>query len=210
MARLIRGDEETFDYLVHGKHDNRMQDFISERLDQLERVSHTLFDAGSRFTERARQSFDRFYDSKAMQYARAATRAVKSIWGNDDIRVLADLEMVQSAKKRQQKFIMAEPAVRKLFHKGQCEGYADSYVDDAPGVIGESHYMYRRLRHGVVEECGENGEDFKSTTYDEILDDPDDFMDTEEQVNHELTMDVVLIALAKRGADPTSRYNADL
>lgn len=210
MARLIKGDDDTFDYLVHGNYSSRVTEFISDRMDRLERLSPTLFDAGSSFVSRAREAFDSFIDSKAMHYAKAALRTVKSMWGSDTIRVLMDVEETQSAKKRQQKAIMSHPAVRALFHKGKVEGYAESYVDDAPGVIGEEHYMYRRTMHGQVVECGEDGEDWKSTTYDEILDDPGDFMDPDEIVNHELTMDVVLLALARRQKDPTSRYGADL
>lgn len=210
MARLIRGDDDTFDYLVHGNYDSRITEFISDRMDRLERTSATLFEAGNNFLSRSREAFDRFTDSKAMHYARSAVRTVKSLWGSDTIRVLKDVEEIQSSKKRQQKAIMAHPAVRALYHKGKVEGFAESYVDDAPGVVGEEHYTYRRTMHGQVVECGENGEDWKSTTYDEILDDPGDYMDTDEQVNHELTMDVVLMALAKRGKDPTSRFGADL
>ncbi len=207
MARLIHGDDDTFDYLTYGGHDNRIQRYVSDRLDSLERASSTLFRAGDDFISTARESFERFYDSEAVRYARAAIRAVGSIWGSDEIRVITELDKLQSMKPRQQRLVMANPMIRALYHKQKIEGFAESYQDDQPGVIGAEHYDYRRLMHGVVED---DGDDWRSTTYDEELKDEDDFLTPDEQIDAMLTNDATLIFIRKRGKDPTSRYNADL
>ena len=210
MARLIHGDDDTFDYLTYGGHDNRIERYVSSRIDNLERASSTLFRAGEDFISKARESFERFYDSEAVRYARAATRAVRSIWGSDEIRVFEKLEDIQSMKPRQQRLVMANPMIRALYLKQKIEGYAESYVDNQPGAIGAEHYDYRRLMNGVVEECGEDGEDWRATTYDEELHDGDDFLTPDEQVDALLTNDRTLIFIRQRGKDPTSRFNADL
>jgi len=206
MARFIEGDDESFDYMFYGEQDRGLQSYFSERL---ERASSGLQRAGSEFLERARNMHERFYNSDAVRYARAAARIVESVWTSDEVRRIVDLKGLQTAKPRMQRWLMAEPTYRKLYNEGRAAGYGESYEDIDPGKLGEEHYDYRRVMSGMVVEL--DGDcDWESTTYDEDLHDENDRLMVDEQVD--ITESWHLMAhYAKLGKnDPGSRFDDEL
>jgi len=206
MARFFEGDEESFDYMFYGEQDRRMESFISDRL---ERASSGLQRASSEFLDRARGMYDRFYNSDAVRYARAAARVVESVWISDEVRRLTSLKALQTAKPRMQRWLMAEPTYRKLFNEGKAAGYGESYENLDPGKLGEEHYDYRRVMSGMMID-GEGDEDWVATTYDEDLYDENDRLSVDEQVD--ITESWHLMAhYAKLGKnDPGSRFDDEL
>jgi hypothetical protein len=63
---------------------------------------------------------------------------------------------MQQAPVVMQRWIMAEPTVRTLYHKQECDGFSDTYKDMSPGIVGEQHYDYRRVMDGVIQEDGDS------------------------------------------------------
>lgn len=133
--------------LLYGqKHPNTLQYF--ER--QLENVSQTLTDAGKSFMSNAHDLWNRYNGSEAMHLARAALRKAGSIFQQDSVRPLWELSDIQNAPLTMQRWIMAEPTVRKMFNEQRCDGYSSTYVDMHPGSIEGDHYDYRRVMNGLV------------------------------------------------------------
>lgn len=205
MAMVLDGGAGLFDSLIYGQGHPGTQQFIQSQLDF---NPSALTEAGHRFYSGARELYDRIAGSEAMRVARAAKRAVGSIWQSDEIRVLTTIDEMQWAPLTMQRWIMAEPTVREMYKEQRIEGYQGSYVDPfADQGVGEDHYDWRRVNNGIVTET-EDG--WQSTTYfEELL--PDDVeLDMDLQVDIMDTWENVLKIIRKGGDDPTSRWNASL
>lgn len=211
MAQIIDGGDLMFESLMYGRAHPGTVQFIQNQLDF---ASSALSDAGRRFTEQAHQMYAHLESSNAMRAIRAVGRSIRSLWQLDEIRPLTDIGLLQHAPLCMQRYIMAQPQARSLFHQQRLDGYSDTYVDLHPGAIGEEHYDYRRVMDGmvVVQETpdAEGNFDYTATTYfDELL--PDDI-----ELSLDEQMDVIeswqhLQSYLERGKeDPTSKFNADM
>lgn len=207
MALIIEGGEEHFNALLYPKPTQRVYDFISS---QFQTVSSNLTEAGHKFAEYSRDLYENTVNSTAIRTAQAAIRRVNSLWQSDSIRSLTDIGSLQQAPVIMQRFIMAEPNIRRLYNNQQCEGYDNSYVDIHPGDIGENHYDYRRVMDGVVVVSDNDDGEWESTTYfDELL--PDDFeLEFEEQIDILDSWDAAKILIKEGKDDPTSVWNSEL
>lgn len=204
MAQVIMGGAETFNALAYGKQHPNLQKFLHQ---QQESFSQNLNEAGMRYAERARSVYEKLNNSDAMRIARAIGRKAKSIWQCDEILPLTNIGQLQQAAPKMQRWIMAEPSIRKLYHSGQCDGYTGSYVDMSPKDIGENHYDYRRVMDGMFVE-NEDG-DLESISYLDEVDDGDDLM-IEEQTDILLSWSAVQRAVIEYGDDCTSKWNSSL
>lgn len=112
---------------------------------------------------------------------------------------------------------MANQKVREMYHNQQLDGYADTYLDLAPGQRGEDHYDYRRVMDGVVQDCkiinaeGEEEDSWMMSFYFEgELAEGDRKLDVTE-VSHILsTWDAMQAILAAGEADPTNPFGGSL
>lgn len=149
MVAVVYGGDHVFNALVSGEqHPNNSNYFRN----QLESVSTALTDFGRSFYSNVHDLYDQFNGSEAMRLARDALRSVKGIFIENTIQYITDINSFQSAPTVMQRWIMANPVVREPYHQQKCCGYAGSYVDVSPGVIGEQHYDYRRVMTGVVQD----------------------------------------------------------
>jgi hypothetical protein len=98
-----------------------------------------------------------FNGSEAMRLAQAAINRAGSVFQADTIRDLYQIGELQNAPLVMQRFIMANPVVRDLYHQQRCDGYSDTYLDMEPGAVGLAHYDYRRVITGMVMEDEEHG-----------------------------------------------------
>ena len=211
MAHFIDGGTLMFDSLLYGRPHPSTQQFLASQFQQL---SSNLTTAGQRFMESAAEVFEKLAGSEAERVLRAVGRNIRSMWQLDEIRMLSTIGELQTAPLTMQRWIMAEPMVRQMYHDQRVDGYSESYVDVHPGDIGESHYDYRRVMDGVLvddEEPDNNGDpSWHATTYiEELLPEDRDLL-LEEQVDILQTWEHVRAAIKRGKEDPTSRFNADL
>ncbi len=120
---------------------------------QFNNFTGVLTGTANDFIQRSREQFERFNSSAAMEFAR---NMVKSVMGTaevttDRITTLWEVNQFQGASIPMQRWVMANPVVRDLYHAQGCEGYSDTYVDMQPKVSGEEHYDYRRVMDGVIQ-----------------------------------------------------------
>lgn len=210
MAQVFEGGDDYFNALTSGTPHQGTIAFITGQFNQ---SSANLTEGGRRFYEQARNAVEQAVRSSGMRLAQAATRKIRSLWDADCVRVLKDVGDFQYAPLRMQRYIMAEPTIRALYQKQQCDGYSDTYIDLHPGVIGADHYDYRRVMDGVVvySEPDESGEtSWSSTTYlDDLIEDDNDL--AFEEQNDILESWENSRELSKKTKDDlTSVYNAEL
>lgn len=198
---------DVFDSFVYG---GRMN---SNNIDYIERSSRKL---STRLSESARRFYDRVeeevykrYDhSEAVRLARAAARRVANIWQRDGIYYLEDIGAIQNAKPDMQRAIMADPVVRRRYHRQEIDGYSETYTDLEPGKVGVNHYDYRQITNGIF--MDEDDGELNATTYYEDLREGDSDYDPLEQVDILRQWDRIRIILNKAKEDPTSRWNSSL
>lgn len=210
MAQIIDGGGFMFDALAYGQAHPGTQGFLAR---QFEQTTNVLTDAGAAFMAQARDMYERLSGSTAARMLRAAGRSIRNFWQVDEIRPLREIGELQVAPPSMQRWIMAEPTVRALFHKQRLDGYSDTYVDVDPQGIGEDHYDYRRVMDGILvvnEDPESEGPEWTATSYlDELLPDDRD-LSIEEQIDILQTWEFAKDAIRRNREDPTSRYNADL
>jgi hypothetical protein len=207
VAQVIIGGTDEFNALVFGnKHPGTMQ-FLQRQVEQLPQISQTLTDAGRQFFSTARDLYEKYNGAEAMRLARAALRKAGSVFQKDVVRSIWEMGELQHAPSVMQRWIMANPAVRSMFHEQRCDGYADTYVDVFPGSIGRQHYDYRRVMDGVVEQ-EEDG--FRVSMYLDPLIEGDRDLSTDEKVDILATWQVVAKLMRADGEDPTSPFGNKL
>lgn len=203
MAEFIDGDSLYFKSAVYGAPDWKALEFLSN---QYNNISTFAKDTSLEFFNNAKMMYDKLSGSTAMRMARQASAMVGTMWDADEIRYLKALTDIQLAKTVMQRWIMANPVVREMYHAQAVDGYSDTYIDLHPGDIGENHYDYRRVMNGIAVEVDDR---ILCTTYpDELLDEKE--LSIEEQVDILLTWDQIEKHLNERKEDPTSKWGSSL
>ena len=103
---------------------------------------------------------------------------------------------------------MANPVVRQTYHEQKCDGYSDTYIDNQPSAIKETHYDYRRVMDGVVVDKDNDGWSVKF--YPDDLHDGDRELVHGEKVDILHSWDIIEMFMKAGDKDPTSQYGAAL
>ena len=205
MATVMSGGNHIFDSLAYDAPHPATQQFIQQ---QINTGTHLLTEAGARFMETSRSLYEKISGSEAMRIARAAARAHSGMWNVNRIKPLTTIADFQHPPKVMERWIMAEPTVRQLYHEQRCDGYSESYIDPEPGLVGEAHYDYRRVMNGMVQEHEEGGW-YANCYYDEMLLDEEE-LNVDEQVDIIESWTNIVSAIRNGKEDPTSKWNSDL
>jgi hypothetical protein len=208
-VQVITGGARTFSALAYQNQHPENQNYFAQKLQHFTQTfGDTVGSVAGGFMSNAAELFDKFYGSEAVRLAKAAVRKVKSIWERDDIRELFGIGEIQQAKPIMQRWIMAEPTYRQMFHDQRCDGFSNSYVDMEPGVVGEAHYDYRRVMDGLLVDDEEEG--WNMTHYIEDLKEGDVDLELDEQLTILSVWDVVRMHAKAGGEDPGSVYGDKL
>lgn len=199
------GAADSWDAIVYGEPHPSTVSFLQQQVSQF---SDTLTNAGRAFMEKSRQAFDFFNSSEAMRFARDAMQRVRGAFETPGIVNLWDLAQMQGASLTMQRWIMANPVVRKMYHEQRCDGYSDTYIDMAPCAIGKDHYDYRRVMDGYMQTTPEG--DWKIEHYLESLTEGDRDLMHEEKIDIMLTWSAMDLVLALSQDDPTSPVGGSL
>lgn len=151
------GSVDSFDFLAFPTQNPMNAVYIQN---QLSNFSQSLTDIGRKFIETSQAIYDKVNDSNAIRAAKAAVRMARGLFHPNEIVQLTNIEEIRFAQPVMQRYIMAEPNLRELYHKQLCDGYSSTYADIDPGVIGDKHYDFRRVMTGIiVDEVDEEGND---------------------------------------------------
>jgi hypothetical protein len=198
--RIITGDPGTLELFAFGEKTQSALNFLE---DQAYRLSDSLTNTGKAFMEQGREVFQRYNGSEALRAAKAAIRTVQYCFQTDIIRPLSNIGAMQQAPLSMQRWIMACPDVRELYHQQRCDGYSDTYIDMEPASIGTDHTDYRKVMSGLIQECVEGDVDWKTTIYFEG-DDDDVRLSLSEKVDIVSTWDLIKSMMTPGKEDPTS------
>lgn len=212
MAQVVIGNDATFNALISGPPQQRTIDFVRNQFSNFNQ-SAVMSAAERRFYEQASASVEQAVNSNAMRLAQSAARKLKHGWDPESIRYLSTIGEIQFAPVKMQRYIMANPMIRVMYHQGKIDGYSDTYIDREPGVVGENHYDYRRVMDGVV--VAEEHEDpdestWSSTSYWNDLEDDDSELLPEEQFDILDSWDICNELQETQPEDFTSVYGGEI
>jgi hypothetical protein len=204
MVMIVQGGPDVFADVAFGPNHPSTLQFLQQ---QVFNMSDTLTAAGREFMNRGQELFEKYNGHKAIQMAKAALRASQYMFQQDIIQPLYTLGAIQQAQPLMQRWIMACPDVREMYHMQRCDGYSTSYVDMQPGCIGEAHYDYRKVMNGIVQDGSDEDEfDWKCTTYVTDLDEDDMDLTLTEKSDILSLWDLVKTMMKPGKEDPTSPY----
>lgn len=205
MATVLYGGERELNLFTAGEPHPAMLQYMREQANML---SNYIAQTGNTFVQGALQTYENFYSDEALRHARAALSKVKGLFRPDAIMELESIYDVQQAGPLMQRYVMAEPTLRQMYHDGRCNGYQGTYVDPFPGQIGDSDYNYRRVMNGLLVETPATEEapdgDSEFVIYVEELMDGDRELELHEQVAITSTWERIRYSLANSMIDPTS------
>jgi hypothetical protein len=205
MAQFYESSLESFNALAFAPPSTSTISYLEQLVS---RPTQTLSDLSQQIMNQAVTTFENTYGSDAMRIARAAARQIGALWDENNIRALTTLAQLQTAPLKMLPYLMAETTTRRMYQEQRCDGYSGEYVDAFPGTIGESHYHYRKVMNGIIEDTDDG---WTSTQY---FDDHDEW--GEEDLTFEEQHDILRSwaslakAMMQKEDDPTSRWNASL
>lgn len=203
--QIIHGGVDTWDALAYGEQNPINTNYFRN---QIQSSFNSLNEIGRQFFSDARELYEKFNGSAAMQAVRNATRAAASVFQPNIVRSLFEIHDFQNASLVMQRWLMANPVVRQRYQEQKCDGYSDTYMDMHPGTIGETHYDYRRVMNGIIQDTEDDG--WKVKFYpDELLNgDRELFLD--EKVDILSSWDIIQGFMKAGQEDPTSPYGTKL
>ena len=209
MINVIKGSTpRMFNAMLFPTATVETQEWLDE---QWNRDNSMLTDIGRQFMNTATEYWNKIYDPNLQRRIRSIARSVSGMVHPNQIVNLDTIEAIQRAKPIMQRYIMAEPTYRRLFHKQLCDGYSDSYVDNEPGLVGKDHYDWRRVMNGIVQdhvhEDGTEGWSFTQWHEDLLVDDRE--LEKDEQFTILNAHELVRAAIGRK-IDPCDIFNGKL
>lgn len=197
-----------FDYLLYPQQSPTTQEYIQN---QLSYCVDNLTDIGRRFFETTKDIYAKVNDSNTVRLAKAAVRMAKGLMHPNTIVPLTSLEEIRTAQPIMQRYVMACPEIRQIYHDQKCDGYSDTYIDLQPWAMADAHYDFRQAMNGIVQEFqNEDGEDsWKVVMYAHDFQDNDTDLEFDEKVSILKTWDAVRMAIST-GEDPTDIFGGKL
>lgn len=175
--QLAYGAADAWSSAVYGQNSASALTFLQSQFNQ---VGNYVNDATKKFYQASQKAFEHYNGAEAMRYAR---KVLSGLNMSSDAQYIIPLQTVkdfQYASDTMQRWVMASPVVRELYHKQRCDGYSDTYQDLQPGKTGEDLYDYRRAVNGLVDFKEDGG--YEAVNYFEELRDNDRELDFGEQL----------------------------
>ena len=209
VANTVQIDDPSlFNVLVCPESNRETRNYLKE---QFNRIGEGISDITRKFYQDSKTIFDKLSNSRARELAKNTLINSLGLFHPNTILSLGSLDALRNAQAVMQRYIMAEPTIRKLYHQQRCDGYSDTYKDLHPYDIGDNHYDYQRVVHGVVRE--QEDEDGVIRSYTEHFSDvefsAEEELDFNDQIRILDTWDVVK-HFVLRDEDPTNILGGSL
>lgn len=202
--QIINGGSIAWDAIAYGEQNSLNVDYFKN---QLQNIGNNLNERVMGYYHDAQQIFHSFTNNDVLRTMRNAMKSASLLFQENIIKTIDTMDEIQNASLQMQRWIMANPVVREMYHQQRCDGYSDTYVDLQPNKIADNHYDYRRVMDGIF--VSENNED-KFTIYMEDLHEGDRELILSEQNDILTTWNIIEMFMSQGLKDPTSQYNANL
>lgn len=153
MRPVINGDVNVIGAMLFGGNSPALREHLRRENEELMLTATPTW--GAKAFERAQFLYDAYNGAVAVQKVHNALNNLAAISQPDRIYEFRTIEQFQTAQPMMQNLLMGNPYVRDFYHRGLCDGWSESYKDDAPGRIGFGHKAYEQVMNGIVQFDGE-------------------------------------------------------
>lgn len=174
---------------------NFLRDKLNKNIDYCKSI-------GFDFYNETKDKFESYFSNSSIDKARRIVNKISNRSNVDYICYLPDIDSIQNTGLVMQRWVMANPEVRKLYHRQLCDGYSSTYEDVFPNDIKEDHYDYRRVTDGVMMENKEGN--YTTKWYIEDLLPSDRHLTSNEKIDIINTWNIINNSLLLKELDPTS------
>ena len=204
MLPMTLGAHDAWNAMLFGESNQQTVNFLAS---QFETASNYVTGAASSFYNRAREMFNFANGSAAIDFARSVVSKVDNNFVTNRVQELTSLEMLRAASPVMQRWVMAEPTVRRRYFAQTCDGYSVTY-SSCDLSIGDQHYDYRMVMSGNCVDTPDGG--WRATTYMDELDPSDRGLTFGEKIAIRSTWNSVRGYLEAGEEDPTAPYGGKL
>lgn len=129
---------------------------------QFNYVAKPLIGAAKDFFDSAKARVAHFTSNEAIDFARKTIAAFTNILPTASTGIIQvyDTSQFQGASLTMQRWIMANPTIRELYHNQRIDGYSSSYIDVEPNQVQVNHYDWRRVMDGIMTETEDGSHRF--------------------------------------------------
>lgn len=207
MATYVPGGADLFDAYGGGLPD---QESVAWLQQQQEKLYQTIPQTVSNFFQKSRDYFQVLSNTQAAQMMRNLRNKVEGIWSYNDVIPLLTLEQIQTASPIMQRYVMAQPDLRRRYLNQEVDGYSDTYVNHQGDTIGAAQYDYRQVMSGILELGAGEHDDWVVNYYFEPMEAGEKELTLNQKVDVLRTWEHVKVLLEEGGEDPTSLYGNHL
>lgn len=145
MAGVIYGGSTAYSALISNPVAESVMDYVEEHNHlSLSRLS----DIGRNFRDRIRGFRERSGFEEVSRIRERATRMMKSLFKEDDIRQLISLEDFQTSRRRMRRWTFADPELRQMYRDKRLSGW-DRSIEDIASIKPEEHPDYLYVINGM-------------------------------------------------------------
>lgn len=207
--QIVFGGDDAFSTAIAGLQSAENRNYFATQIENARNVIGERFgEFGQKFLSGAEKLYERFNSSNAIELAKATLNQMRGIFQSDIVRTIHNLEDFQIATPVMQRWVMANPLVRELYHKQQCDGYSDTYVDQEPTKIGKDHYDWRRVNNGMIEVDDNGG--WTANQYADYAPNYEEELEISDQFRILDSWNAIENLILQGGSDPTSPWNNSL
>lgn len=147
MGIVVNIPEAGIDYLIYGDKSHILSNYLYNQLQQIPKVFNEF---GERVYNTIFNSYN-YINDKLTQYAimNQITQNGVNIIDNPFVELLS-FKQLQEANITMQRWIMANPNIRKLYLNQNIDGYSSTYKNITGNTIGENDYNYRRVMDSIL------------------------------------------------------------
>jgi len=147
MAIAIYADDQEFGAMHYGLPRSEDRAAIRQRM---ENTARSFGLTGSDMFQRAIGRFESFDFDRLERKIDALKRKVTHLFDKDEIRPMGRIGQFQQAGPEQQRWLMANPRVQKLFEKDMINGWGKKFTNYFEGRYGEENEDYQAVMDGIV------------------------------------------------------------
>lgn len=207
LERWKGGARDEFNAQLYPSQHPNVERFIRKQFEGI-----NLDDPINSYRRDAYEAFCSYNDDDAIDFTRRIKLAssqdeATKIFDNNVITVITDADQMSSANVTMQRYIMANPIIRKKWLNNLCDGWSDTYMPDDRYAIEDTHLDYQRVTDGI---CIVKEDGWEITHHYHILPEGEKELTIGEKLDIMFAWKIAEEIMALNDVDPTSIYGEKL
>lgn len=146
MGNIVSTTVDGLNYSLYG---DQRQSNINYLAEQIRALPKNLGEFGQQTLQRAKEVMG--FLTNDLLHSRIMSQVGRSNLIDESVIITPrTVEEFQNAGVFLQRYIMAHPDLRELYHEQNVAGYPDTYVDLDPNERGPGHYDYDLITDGMI------------------------------------------------------------